>query len=97
MDPIEALRKRMAELEHRRADMEQRQANERADGAERYMHRKRRLDIVLLPVHRDQDRASSTEVWGEQMRLRIASLKKAARKGPRPIWKTQNAPNADAR
>ena len=38
MDPIEALRKRMAELEQRRADMEQRQANEGADGAERYTH-----------------------------------------------------------
>ena len=77
MDPIEALQKRMAELEHRRADMEQRQAKEGADGAERYRHRQRRLDIVRLPVHRNQDRASSHEVWAEQMRLRIASLKKA--------------------
>jgi predicted GIY-YIG superfamily endonuclease len=68
----------MAELEHRRADMERRHAKEGADRAERYTHRQRRLDIVFLPVHRDQDRASSHEVWAEQMRLRIASLKKAA-------------------
>jgi hypothetical protein len=88
MDRIEALQKRVAELEQRRADMERRQAEEGADSAERlHTHRQRRLEILRRPitthlklapsVHCDAVDVASHEVWVEQVRLRIASLKKA--------------------
>jgi hypothetical protein len=55
MDRIEALEKRVAELEQRRSDFPWRQATEGAASA-----------------------ADSRTVWVEQMKLRIATFKKAA-------------------
>jgi hypothetical protein len=84
---IEALQRRMAELEQRRADMARRQAEEGPDSAERYTHRQRQLEILQRPitthlklapsVHCDAIDVGSHGVWAEQLRRRTVSLKKA--------------------
>ena len=86
MDRIDALEERVAELEQRLADVVQRQAE---DSAAWYKHRQSRLEVRRSPstaalklvprAHGEVGDAGSSDVWVEQMKLRLALLIKKIR------------------
>jgi hypothetical protein len=79
MNRIESLDERVAELEHRLADVAQRQTK---DSAECYRRREiQRSPInsglrLVPPAHRETSNADSRDQWVEQMKLRLALLSK---------------------